>query len=163
MGSLIIDSILTPFSWYSLLPIIGFTAFLFLVAVYQRTEFYWITDKADDVMQAVATRFRKKPRRSQEPHVPWFITGNASPAATPGIGMTTFQRHHVSATTYAPEGVGAASSSGGAAAVMNSGASGQMDAASQAMPIHGSGHLPSLSAVPVLVKVTDLSEWSASI
>ncbi|XP_075552072.1 uncharacterized protein LOC142585303 [Dermacentor variabilis] len=159
MGSLIVDSILTPFSWYSLLPIVGFAAFLSLVAAYQRTQFYWITDRAGDVAQYVAARFRKKPRRSQEPHVPWFIAGNASPAS-PGIAMTTFQMHHASAAAYAPEAVGAAPSSG-APAVLSSGTSGQMDTASRAMPIHahGSGHLPTLPAVPVLIKVTDLSEW----
>ncbi|XP_065310887.2 uncharacterized protein [Dermacentor albipictus] len=161
MGSLIVDSILTPFSWYSLLPIVGFAAFLFLVAAYQRTQFYWITDKAGDVAQCVAARLRKKPRRSPESHVPWFIAGGASPAS-PGIGMTTFQMHHASAAAYAPEAVGAAASSSGAPpAVLNSGTSGQVDTASRAMPIHahGSGHLPTLPAVPVLIKVTDLSEW----
>lgn len=165
MGStLIVDSILTPFSWYSLLPIIGFAAFLFLVAAYQRTEFYWITDKASDVMHDLTSRFRKKPRRVRESHVPWFITGNSSPAAY-GIGMTTFQSNPVPAG-YDPEAFGAASSSGGAAVLLNSAGTGQMDSTSQVGPMsaHGAGsHVHSVPAVPVLIKVTDLSDWSASI
>ncbi|KAL1441482.1 hypothetical protein MTO96_008454 [Rhipicephalus appendiculatus] len=165
MGStLIVDSILTPFSWYSLLPIIGFAAFLFLVAAYQRSEFYWITDKATDVMHDLASRFRKKPRPVRESHVPWFITGNSSPAAY-GIGMTTFQNNPGSAG-YDLETFGAASSSGGATVLLNSAGTGQMDTASQVGPMsaHGTGnHVHSVPAVPVLIKVTDLSDWSASL
>lgn len=149
--ALIVDSILTPFSWYSLLPLVGVAAFLFVVAAYQRTQFYWITDRASDVMEGLASRFRKKPMAVQEPHVPWFITGNSSPAGY-GIGMTTFQNYSGS-PGYEPETFDAASPNG-------------IGTASQVWPMsaHGVGSQSrSVPALPVLIKVTDLSEWSESL
>lgn len=158
MGAIIFDSILTPFSWYSLLPVVGFTAFLFLVAAYQRGKFYWITDRAGNVL-----RCRRKPKSVRERHVPWFIAGNTSPAAH-GIGMTTFQSHPGS-PVYEPEVLGSAASSSGAATVLlNSGGPGHMDSAPPVPPVRSSGsHVRNVPAMPVLIKVTDLSEWSASI
>ncbi|XP_077487437.1 uncharacterized protein LOC144098570 [Amblyomma americanum] len=159
MGGLIVDSILTPFSWYSLLPIVGFSLFLFLVVAYQRTEFYWITDKAEDVCRALIARFRKKPRRGPESHVPWFIAGNPSP--TYGFAMTTFQAH--SPMTY-PEELGGAPN----AAVLLNSATAQMNTAHQTVPLHGAagaggGNVCTVSAVPVLIKVNDLGEWNTTI
>uniref|UniRef100_A0A023FYP1 Putative secreted protein n=1 Tax=Amblyomma parvum TaxID=251391 RepID=A0A023FYP1_AMBPA len=162
MGGLIVDSIITPFSWYSMLPIAGFSFFLLLVVAYQRTEFYWITDKAEDVCRSLVARFRKKPRRRPESHVPWFIAGTTSPAH--GIAMTTFQTHP--SMTYPEEAGG----SPGAAVLLNS-ATAQMNSAHQAVPLHvhggapgvGGGNVHTVSAVPVLIKVNDLSEWNTAI
>lgn len=157
MGALIFDSILTPFSWYSLLPIIGCTSFLFLVSAYQRGKFYWITDRVGEVGCC-----RRKPKSVSEPHVPWFIAGNTSPAAH-GIGMTTFQSHPGS-PAYEPEILGSAASSSGAATVMNSGGPGHVDSAPQVAPAHcPASHVRNVPSMPVLIKITDLSEWSAPI
>ncbi|KAL3243622.1 hypothetical protein MRX96_020212 [Rhipicephalus microplus] len=128
--ALIVDSILTPFSWYSLLPLVGVAAFLFVVAAYQRTQFYWITDRASDVMQGLASRFRK------EAHdCPGASRANYS--GSPGYEPETFD-------AASPNGIGTAS---------------------QVWPMsaHGVGSQSrSVPALPVLIKVTDLSEWSES-
>uniref|UniRef100_A0A023G1B6 Putative secreted protein n=1 Tax=Amblyomma triste TaxID=251400 RepID=A0A023G1B6_AMBTT len=159
MGDLIVDSIMTPFSWYSLLPIIGFSIFLFLAVAYQRTEFYWITDKVQDVYRSLAARYSKNPQHSPESHVPWFIAGTSAP--THGMAMSMFQRQ--SPTGY-PEEVGGAPSD---AVLLNTAAS-QMDTPHQTVPLQGDagdsgGNVHSASPIPALTKVSDMDEWNATV
>ncbi|EEC11196.1 hypothetical protein IscW_ISCW009252 [Ixodes scapularis] len=76
-GFFIVDSVHTPLPWYSLIPIFGFSLFLLGVIWYQRTEFYWLTDVAQDLRSYFRTRYRKASQHSCESHIPWFISGNS--------------------------------------------------------------------------------------
>ncbi|CAN7989358.1 unnamed protein product [Ixodes hexagonus] len=76
-GFFIVDSIHTPLPWYSLIPIFGFSLFLVGAILYQRTEFYWLTDMVEDVGSYLRRRYRKASRHSCESHIPWFISGNS--------------------------------------------------------------------------------------
>lgn len=163
MGFYIYESIITPFSWYSLLPIIGFSIFLFLVVVYQRGEFYWLTDKFDDMGRSITSRCRKKPKRSRDAHVPWFVTGGGASShygQTGGMMIPTFQGHLAAAHPEA--------SAQGAAAMLNSDSVAPRPLDGEKLPIvgaahHRGGHVRALTAVPVLINVSSLDEWSTTL
>lgn len=70
MGFYIVDSVITPLPWYSLLPIVGFSFFLAAVVLYQRTEFYWLNDAIEDMAASFRQRCRGKSKRGDS--VPWF-------------------------------------------------------------------------------------------
>lgn len=160
MGFYIYDSIITPFSWYSLLPIIGFSIFLFIVVAYQRGEFYWLTDKFDDMGRSITARCRKKPKQGRDAHVPWFVTGGGVTShygQTGGMMIPTFQGH----LAAHPE-----ASAQGAAAILNRDSMTPLDV--EKPPIggaahHRGGHVRALTAVPVLINVSSLDEWSTTL
>lgn len=81
----IVDSVHTPLPWYSLIPIFGFSLFLVAVILYQRTEFYWLTDMVQDLGSYFRRRYRKASRQSCESHIPWFISGNSYNGGTVGF------------------------------------------------------------------------------
>lgn len=158
MGFYIYHSVITPFAWYSLLPIIGFSAFLALVVAYQRGEFYWLTDKLDDIGRAITSRCRSKPKRGRDAHVPWFVTGAGGSShygQTGGMMIPTFQGHLAAAH---PE----ASAQGAAAMLNRDSIAPPLDSEkTPSVPHHQrSGHVRALTAVPVLISVSSLNEWS---
>lgn len=156
MGFYIYDSVITPFAWYSLLPIIGFSAFLVIVVAYQRGEFYWLTDKLDDIGHSIASRCRRKPKQGPDAHVPWFVTGggNSHYGRTGGMMIPTFQGHLAEASAQ------------GAAVVLNRDSMAPALGVEQTptVPSHQRGrHVRALTAVPVLISVSSLDEWSTTL